>query len=362
MTAGAGDRPDAQARDIPFRARPSPELLAVLAEQYELVPAASLTDLGGGHLNLHVPATAGPGWVVRVYAPWVSAERVSFVKKLRDGLRDAGIPAPMTLPTTGGADHVLVGGRVAEVDQYVAGRRMDEHRQLELGMTMLGRVHAVLEHLGHLRGPEPAYPNHIDASSALERAERTKAVVSAWPDVSDKERAICDDMVRLAGGLWFLEQPLQESCRVQHVHGDFWDNNVLFNDEDEITAVLDLDFSGWRPRTDDVALVLYYATATPDRQGADPGLLHWLRRCVEAYDSSLDHPLTPQELALLPLALARTVLFMTRNILALEEDASGYGAPALPAQRQMLAGMANELTWSLDLLGQAAEAQTIFGG
>jgi Ser/Thr protein kinase RdoA (MazF antagonist) len=186
--------------------------------------------------------------------------------------------------------------------------------------------------------------------------------VSAWPEVSDSERAICDDMVRLARGLWLLEQPMLESFRFQHVHGDFWDNNVLFNDEDEITAVLDLDFSGWRPRTDDIALVLYYATATPDRKTVDPDHLHWLRRCVEAYDSSLDDPLTPHERGLLPLALARTVLFMTRNILALEEDASDYGAPALPAQRQMLAGMARELTWSRDLLDQAAEAQAIFVG
>ena len=360
MTVGAGERDDGPVRDAPFRARPTPELFRMLAERYELAPDGDVTDLGGGHLNLHISTPPGPDWVVRVYAPWVTAERVAFVQQLRDALRAAGIPVPSHRRTRDGQSLVEVNGRVAEVDQYVAGKRMDEHRQLMIGMAMLARVHNALDRLGHLRGPEPVYPNHITAGDARGSAERTRAVVASWPDATATEEQIGADMVQLAERLWPLEAELAATWHYQHVHGDFWDNNVLFGDAATITAVLDLDFSGWRPRTDDVALVLYYATATPGRTAIDSDHLHWLRACVDVYDAGLDTPLSADERASIPVAMARTVLFMSRNILALEDDASDYGAPARPAQRGMLAGMRDELKVFLDLVDKADDARRIF--
>lgn len=72
VTIGAGERADGVTRDIPFRARPTEGLFAAVAEHYGLVADGAVTDLGGGHLNLHIPDPPGPGCVLRVYAPWVS--------------------------------------------------------------------------------------------------------------------------------------------------------------------------------------------------------------------------------------------------------------------------------------------------
>ena len=359
LTAGAGECADDVSRDIPFRARPTDALYAAVAEHYDLVPVGPVTDLGGGHLNLHIPDPPGPGWVLRVYARWVSPERVAFVQKLRTCLRSAGIPVPSGRLTLEGAGFIEMAGRVAEVDEYVAGLPMDRQR-LTTGMAMLGRVHNALDGLVDLRGPEADYPNHIAAAQALSLAERTRALVAAWPEPTKEEARICQDMVGLAERLHRLEADFGASWHSQHVHGDFWDNNVLFDASGHITAVLDLDFAGWRPRTDDVALVLYYATATPGRDRVSADHLHWLKACVDAYDSALDAPLSHEERISIPLATARTVLFMTRNILGLEHNPSGYGAPALPAQRAMLAGMAEELVWCRDLVEHAGQVQEIF--
>ena len=47
----------------------------------------------------------------------------------------------------------------------------------------------------------------------------------------------------------------------QLVHGDYWDNNVLFR-AGRIVLVADLDFMGERARIDDLALTLYYTNST----------------------------------------------------------------------------------------------------
>lgn len=356
---GAGERTDAVTRDIPFRARPEPGLLQAIGTRYGLDLSGPLTDLGGGHLNLHVPDPPGKGWVVRVFAPWTAPERLALVETLRRRLRQAGIPVPELLATVDGAAFTKVGGRLVEVDEYLSGRRMDEHRQLGAGMAMMGRVHTALSGSGHLPGPEPAYPNHIEPSQAEALALHLQRIVAGWPDPSPDEAAICNRAVELARLLAPQEARLARSWQLQYVHGDFWDNNVLFDAEDRVTAVLDLDFAGWRPRTDDVALTFYYATATPDREVVDQHQLEWLRECLDSYDASLERPLSRQERESIAPAMARTVLFMTRNIIGLHEDPTDYGAPALPAQRGMLAGMQQELRWSLQLATDPALAQRI---
>lgn len=96
------------------------------------------------------------------------------------------------------------------------------------------------------------------------------------------------------------------------MHGDFWDNNVLF-DGDRVVAILDLDLVEERPRIDDLALVLYYAyppAAPPETGGAQAPLA----ALVRAYSEATEPPLTSAERSGLPFAIARTCLHFTRNM------------------------------------------------
>jgi homoserine kinase type II len=93
----------------------------------------------------------------------------------------------------------------------------------------------------------------------------------------------------------------------QLVHGDFWDDNVLFRDRRPV-LLADFDFMGERARIDDLALTLWCASVD---LGTDVGAAEdrsLLRRLVASYDAGLDPPLSVDERAALPLAMARQPL------------------------------------------------------
>lgn len=337
---------------LPFRAVPTPELLAVAREGYGLLPAGQKTDLGGINLNLEMDDPAGARYVLRVYSPWVTADRVRFVQLVRGTLRAAGLPFTETVATGDGETVLEVGGRAVEVERFVPGTRMDEETQLETGMVMLGRVHDELAGL-HLSQPHAnaEYPNHVASSVAIDWAQGAAAVVSSWSDATNAERDAAIGMVRLAEALAPLEAELDGELPRQLVHGDFWDNNVLFDDEGRITAVLDLDFAGVRPRIDDVALTFYYTTSGMKRDEVDAAHLRRLRRALDAYDSTASPKLSEAERLALPLALARTVLFSARYIVEVKEQAT---------KREILGEITTDIKWSCALVESARAAQDAF--
>ena len=135
----------------------------------------------------------------------------------------------------------------------------------------------------------------------------------------------------------------------QLVHGDFWDNNVLFH-RGRVVLVADLDFMGKRPRIDDLALVLYYTNSTFRDDPLSDDRMRKLRDLVDAYDSGLADHLTSAERAALPLALARTPLCFVGMIASVDTEA---GAKRLAAE------IGWDVTWALAIvrdLGRWREA------
>jgi Ser/Thr protein kinase RdoA (MazF antagonist) len=329
---------------IPFRATTSDQLLALVGERYGVDVTGELRDAGGINLNLVLgEQTDAQRRVLRVYAPWVSERRVRFIQHARAALRDAGLPFTETVKTTDGETLVEVDGRVAEMELYVEGTRMDQRTQLEVAMTLLGRIHTEMARLdlAALASDDEVdarYPNHIHAGDALDAATRVSELVHSWPDPTDDEMATAASMVELAQALAPIEGALAPHQRMQLVHGDYWDNNVLFDDDGTIVAVLDLDFCGWRPRIDDVALTFYYTTSEHRTDALPPEHFEHLSRALDAYDDALDEKLSADERTAVPLATARTVLFMTRHMLAVDET---------DRQRNMLRGVALDVRWSL---------------
>jgi homoserine kinase type II len=322
----------------PFRVEVTPALLELARQRFGLRWDGAPADLGGTNTNVRLGAH-----VLRVYAPWVTPARVRFVQGLRAALRGAGLPFTETVPALDGTSVVEHGGRAVEVERAVAGIRMDEVRQLEGALPMLARIHDALRDLAATdlvtdAPPDvlvPAYPNHVRADEALDWAQRAATVVRAWPGATTDELATARRLVELAETLAPLEAPLPH----QLVHGDFWDNNVLF-DGARIRAVLDLDFCGPRPRVDDLALTLYYVTSERRAPVVTADHRRHLGRLVDAYDHGLAHPLTDDERRALPLAIARTVLFMARNLVAVDDTT---------ARRRMLADIELDSRWALDL-------------
>ena len=123
----------------------------------------------------------------------------------------------------------------------------------------------------------------------------------------------------------------------QLVHGDFWDNNVVFRDG-RVALIADFDFMGDRARIDDLALTLYYTNSTFWEDTGSDNRLRRLRGLADAYDSGLDDRLTSLERAALPLALARTPLCFIGMIASLDTEQRA---------RRLAAEMIWDVAWAL---------------
>jgi homoserine kinase type II len=325
---------------LPERAPVTRELLHVLHTRYELPSDGDPVDLGGSNnLNLHLPGPGG-GWVARVYCPWTSPARLRALQHVRSALVSAGLPFATTVAARDGRSSVSFEGRAVEVERYVGGERMTIGDLLRTGMGVLGRIHDVLAGVDVPSAARSApFPNHVEASRALAWTRAGTARIRADGPATDDRLRAADLADELAAALAEAERPLHDHLPRQLVHGDFWDNNVLFQGDD-IVLILDLDFMGERARIDDLALTLYYTNSTLGPGYGDPHRIAMLRSLVDRYDRGLTRKLSAAERAALPYALARTVLTFV-GMLASIDDAA--------ARHALVWEITPDLQWSLDL-------------
>lgn len=329
------------------RALPGSSLLSLLRERYGLRWEGEPTDLGGDFsLNLLLPAEVEPV-VARVYPGWTTGPRLGAIQQVRRALGGASLPFAETVPTLDGSPRTSLGGRVVEVESYVPGESMDIEHGLKTGLPLLGRIHTAMR---DLQVPAAAfgapYANHVAPEEALEATREGAAAIRA---AAPEEAGLGEIALRLAEELAEAELALAMDLPRQLVHGDFWDNNVLFRDG-RVAVVLDLDFMGRRARIDDLALTLYYTNLTLGPGYTTEGRISRLAGLVDAYDSGLDDELSGRERLALPFALARTVLFHVRNAREMHPD----------AVRRMVGERRDDLEWSLEVLREAGRWQKAF--
>ena len=263
-------------------------------------------DLGGSWTtNLHAH-TDDPtkGTVYRVHQPVTTRERVDAEQQVRRHLADGGIPTvePSTF-RDGDTCAELSSGRVVEAEPFVAASGwMSTAEAMVTGFGVLGLLH---HSLARARLPAAAatvaYANHVPAEDALVLATAGAERVRGWGDPRLLRYAgeVVDHLAEVSAG----EGQLLGGQRRQLVHGDFWDNNVLFSGG-AVAAVLDFGFMAERTRIDDLALAIWFwllGTEEPPPGSSDLDLVSAL---VAAYDRHTD-PLTEEERLALPLAVAR---------------------------------------------------------
>ena len=335
---------------FPPRATVTPELLSVLHTRYGLRWDDEPVDLGGSNnLNLRLPHRDG-GWVARIYCPWTSGARLRAIQLVRSTLASAGLPFASTVAALDGETCIAFHGRAVELERYVAGENMDRGVGLLHGMRVLGQIHHVLAGIDAPPAAKAApFPNHVEANHALAWTHHGAATIRTGNPSAAESRA-ADLAEMLAADLAGAELPIHANVPRQLVHGDFWDNNVLFRDDD-IVLVLDLDFMGERARIDDLALTLYYTNSAFGDGFDDPQRIAMLRDLVDSYDGGLTNKLSGTERAALPYALARTVLSFV-GMLASIDDAE--------SRHRLVREITPDLEWSLDLVRSVARWQTAF--
>jgi homoserine kinase type II len=172
-----------------------------------------------------------------------------------------------------------------------------------LGFTQLARVHDVLRSAAlPAEAHQVQLANHIGASEAAEATRRGAERIRQWAD--ENLGRFADAVTLHVDEVTTAEGDYQREQLVQVVHGDFWDNNVLFR-RFRVAAVLDFGFMADRARVDDLALPFWFHLLEPGRQLPTLDDVALLRQLVRTYDQASEAPLSGAERASLPLAIAR---------------------------------------------------------
>lgn len=293
-------------RDLDSRLTASDELVAEVSRSFGLAPPDAWSDLGGSWTtNLRLDWPDREPLVVRLHRGSTSPARLAAVQAARQAVAAAGIPTVLPIPASDGSPFVVLGNRrPAELERYVRwNERMNTPPRLEAGFAVLGQVHDALR-AGTI--PPAArttdYANHLHSEQAVAATRRGAERIHGWHDAGLTQLA--ERGVRHIDAVAAAEEPLRAGQLSQLVHGDFWDNNVLYQDG-VLAAVIDFDFMGERPRIDDLALTLYFFLLEPGRDLPKAADRAQVRRFVDAYDAGTTLPLSADERAALPLAIAR---------------------------------------------------------
>lgn len=337
-----------------LRATSSPELFEGLSKYYKLEAGNDVIDLGGSSsLNLLVTENQRR-YVVRVYRPYVTEARLQLISLMQHTLTAQGIPCPKVITSQEGQPWVRIADRLVEVEEYVDHNgNMNSWEHLKIGLPLLGRIHTILQHVHEGDDArKPLFANHIEPFDALSRTLQGTQRIRAWYP-SPEEEQLANAAENLANLVGRAEQDLVGLLPRQLVHGDFWDNNVLFQDERTV-LVADFDFMGERARIDDLALTLYFTliSLTSPREAGSDNQMGKLRELVDAYDSGLDNPLTPVERAALPLAIARQPLWSVGGWIVLLDDEQ--------SARQHAAAMGWEVGLALRIVQNVERWQVAF--
>jgi Ser/Thr protein kinase RdoA (MazF antagonist) len=338
------------ARGPASRAVAAPRLFAALHEQYGIPAGAPWQDLGGSsNLNLLL-GDGARRYVVRVYRPWVTTARLADLQLARRHLAQGGVPCALPIPTRAGEPWIRVDDRLVEIEPYVEhDAKMDSWPRLEAGLPLLGRIHSLLRPLVvSAAGRHAPAANYIAPQDVLPGTRRGIARL--------RQLAPSPGELQLATAAEELAQLVDQAQRGvealprQLVHGDYWDNNVLFR-AGRVVFVGDLDFMGERARIDDLALTLYYTNSTFGDDPVSDTRIRQLRMLVDAYDTGADAPLSPAERAALPVALARTTLAFIAMIAVVDSESGAH---------RLAAEMAGDIAWALRIMRDLPHWQRTF--
>ncbi|MEX0875761.1 MAG: phosphotransferase [Actinomycetota bacterium] len=327
--------------------------MTLLQSEYD-AETSEVQDLGGSsNLNIRITIDGEPH-VARAYRPYVTAQRLEDLQRVREAVAAEGVPTPDGRQTKNGQPFTQLGERLIEVERFVdRDAEMDTWQNLGAGLPTLGRIHNVLarERVASV-DEDRFFANYIAAEDVVTKTGLGVTRIQSWSPTAE-EFVIAEMAIELAELVYEGERMFAGKLPVQVVHGDFWDNNVLFRGGD-LVLVTDYDYMSARPRIDDLALTLYFTNCAFREGVLDPPRRAELRRLVDAYESGLDGPLSDDECSALPWAIARQPLWSIGGwVVRLDNEDTA---------RRHVSGMEKDLEWTLAMAHAASSWADAFTG
>lgn len=289
-------------------------LVWMLHNEFGFPEVDNLHDLGGSsNLNVYFTCYQEP-FVARVYRQSVTPQRLGSIQAAREYLHAAGIPCTTPMVTCAGHKCAWLDSHLVEVERFIASTAtMNTPDRITAAMPMMALVHSLMAELPEdNHGDQPLFGNHVEPGEVVARTMNGVNRVKTW-DPTESETELCTIAESLAQRVAAGEEEFLPGLRYQRVHGDFWDNNVLFRDG-EIVLVADFDYMGRTARTDDVARTLYFAISSRwTGHNHHDVLIEYAGSLVEAYSSIASPPLTRHERLVLPLSIVRESLSWVAN-------------------------------------------------
>lgn len=286
------------------------------AKYFGLGSITDYRDLGGAfNLNVFVHTSSGT-FVIRVYRPWITPERLDFLHVMKKALIEAGIPIPQPIAWAKGSQLGVHTNRLIELEQYVPHDGVaDTWRRYEVAFAMLGRLHDALAKTVTVSRFVPTKVHNYALPSEMFRwIEQTQFLIrqSSLSASAEAIRALQlgDEAKELLAIIqdWWVD--IGHRLPKQLVHGDYnGGTNVVFNNE-HIVAVLDFDLVDIHERVFDLAYSLYFAMGSLE-YGKPLSERPWHRvtQVVEAYNQNTENPLSAMEWEVLPIEITRVPLF-----------------------------------------------------
>jgi Ser/Thr protein kinase RdoA (MazF antagonist) len=192
------------------------------------------------NVNFRVDAPEG-AFALKWYRPWLREsrpERLRFVCETQAAMHAAGIPTPAIVPGLDG--NLFVETEVGNfvLSEFVEGRQYARGRMPPGCAAAMGaELQRLFEALSETSVPEQR--SLLSVEAAVARVEDLLRLARERDAPVDRRAVVLLEHRRRGLEAWAGPPP--PLGRQQCIHGDYQDSNVIFNDEDEVVAILDWD-------------------------------------------------------------------------------------------------------------------------
>lgn len=307
-----------------YEPRPKFNDISFLSTHFQLRHVQILKDLGGTYnLNLLVSTERGE-YVLRLYRPWVTRERLYQLQHIKHILSHAGFPVLLPIPGSAGDTILEYNNGLMELEPFIVHDSIaDTWERNVKAFTLLGKLHSFLAtQTGHIEQANPVVSNYGTPEQLLTWTQQAREKIvqsSQHRHTPERQQALTlyEESIHMLSSLQTWWKAAQEHLPRQLTHGDYGGGNILFLQE-HIVALLDFDLLRVRERVYELAYSLYWCLWKWEKL---TDITFWprVKELLDAYSQATQHPISLIEIQSIPIMMVCVPLYWIAETLFLPD-------------------------------------------